>query len=109
MACVARLTVGQKTFSTSKMEDEATALVIDNGSVMLKAGFANDDKPKAVFPSIVGRPRQQSVMVNIGQDFYVGDEAQDNRGILALKYPIEQGIVTNWDDMEKVGSYGRLK
>ncbi len=48
-------------------------------------------------------------MVNIGQDFYVGDEAQDNRGILALKYPIEQGIVTNWDDMEKVGSYGRLK
>ncbi len=49
MACVARLTVGQKTFSTSKMEDEATALVIDNGSVMLKAGFANDDKPKAVF------------------------------------------------------------
>lgn len=41
------------------MEEEIAALVIDNGSGMCKAGFAGDDAPRAVFPSIVGRPRHQ--------------------------------------------------
>jgi len=84
-------------------DEDITPLVIDNGSGMCKAGFAGDDAPRAVFPSIVGRPKHKNVMVGMdGKNEYVGDEAQAKRGILQLKYPIEHGTVTNWDDMEKI-------
>ena len=47
------------------MEDDIAALVVDNGSGMCKAGFAGDDAPRAVFPSIVGRPRHQVNLLSI--------------------------------------------
>ena len=86
-------------------EDEQAAVVVDNGTGQMKAGFSGDDAPKCVFPSVVGRPRHEGVMVGMGKDALVGDEAQCKRGIMTMKYPIDHGVVTNWDDMEKVWNH----
>ena len=85
------------------MDEEVTAVVIDNGSGMCKAGFAGDDAPRSVFSTVVGRPKVPGIMVGLDQkEVYVGAEAQQKRGVLRMEQPIEHGIVTNWDDMEKV-------
>lgn len=79
------------------------AVIIDVGSGSVKAGLAGGEEPSVEFPTIVGRPRHSGVMVGMGQkDVYVGDEAQAKRGILTISTPVEHGIVTNWDDYEKV-------
>ncbi|XP_076365964.1 actin, non-muscle 6.2-like [Tachypleus tridentatus] len=84
-------------------ESTFPAVVIDIGSGTCKAGFAGDDIPRAIFPCVVGRPRYLAVMLGMcHKDTYIGDEAQHKRGVLTLKYPVEHGIVTSWDDMEKV-------
>jgi actin len=76
----------------SKDED---AIVVDIGSFACRAGFAGEDGPRAVFPSTVGRHRTAFGRL-------VGNEAQSKRDMLTLKYPIAHGIVSDWDDMEKI-------
>eukprot|EP00274_Cyanoptyche_gloeocystis_P005801 CAMPEP_0196658520 /NCGR_PEP_ID=MMETSP1086-20130531/30109_1 /TAXON_ID=77921 /ORGANISM="Cyanoptyche gloeocystis , Strain SAG4.97" /LENGTH=381 /DNA_ID=CAMNT_0041992139 /DNA_START=96 /DNA_END=1241 /DNA_ORIENTATION=+ len=81
-------------------------VVIDNGSGLLKAGIAGDEMPKCCFPSYVGRPKHVKVMAGaIEGDTFIGSKAEELRGILQLKYPIEHGIVKDWGDMEKIWSH----
>ena len=82
------------------MDEEAATCVIDNGSYMTKAGFAGEDAPRAVFPTIVKRQLFAGVMVGMDQrDCYVGSEALSKRSNFIIKHPVQNGIGTNWDDM----------
>ena len=88
---------------------DLNALVLDNGTGRLKAGFAGDDAPFVISPNMVGRARElgeqptYNVMVGMGQqEIFVGPDAQAKRGILVLSHPITNGIVTNWDYMQRV-------
>ncbi|CAE6437553.1 unnamed protein product [Rhizoctonia solani] len=81
-------------------------VVIDNGSGTMKAGFAGQDHPKCFFPSFVGRPKHPRVMAGaLEGDTFIGRRAQEYRGLLKIKYPIEHGVVTDWDDMERIWSW----
>ena len=40
--------------SSYAFADEVGALVLDMGSALTKAGYAGEDQPKHVFPSLVG-------------------------------------------------------
>uniref|UniRef100_UPI00358EE650 actin, cytoplasmic-like isoform X2 n=1 Tax=Myxine glutinosa TaxID=7769 RepID=UPI00358EE650 len=82
------------------------AVVIDNGSGLCKAGLAGEKEPKVIFTNIVGRAKAKSVMIGAKQkDCYIGDKAQAKRGVLTLSYPVKNGVVESWDDMEKIWRY----
>lgn len=78
-------------------------VVIDNGSGIMKAGFAGEESVKCAFPSYVGRPKHTRVMAGAAEgSIFIGNKAEEIRGILSLKYPMSHGIVEHWDDMELI-------
>eukprot|EP01041_Mallomonas_annulata_P004413 gene4413-8785_t len=83
-------------------------VVIDNGTGVLKAGFAGADKPRVVFRSYVGRTKHLRMMPGgalEGSDTFIGSKADEHRGALRLSYPMEHGVVKNWSDMERIWSH----
>lgn len=82
-------------------------IVLDNGSGTIRAGFAGDDLPKCFFPSWVGRPKHLRVLAGaLEGDVFIGQKAATElRGLLKIHYPLEHGIVTDWDDMERIWEY----
>ena len=88
---------------SSNIDDDVQAIVFDNGSGTIKAGFAGEEAPSVYIPTIIGRLRHTSTLSAMNlKDQYIGDEALGKKEILTIHYPIEHGIITNWDDMEKI-------
>ncbi|CAO1622824.1 unnamed protein product [Parajaminaea phylloscopi] len=81
-------------------------VVIDNGSGTLKAGFAGSSLPTCYFPSCVGRPKHERCMAGaVEGDMFIGRRAQELRGLLKVKYPVEHGVITDWEDMERIWAW----
>jgi len=62
--------------------------------------------PITYYGASVGRPKHIRVMAGaLEGDVFIGRKAQEFRGLLKIKYPMEHGIVTDWDDMERIWSW----
>lgn len=54
----------------------------------------------------VGRPKHVRIMAGaVEGDAFIGRKAQELRGLLSIQYPLQHGIVDNWEDMERIWQY----
>ena len=83
--------------------EEKPHIIIDTGTCLCKAGLSGEEGPRTIFPSIVGYPKYASGIVGGDKkEFFVGADAEAKRGVLKFNYPIEKGLINNWDDAEKI-------
>nr|GMD00019.1 actin-related protein 4-like [Ipomoea batatas] len=100
--------------------DEVSAIVVDLGSHTCKAGYAGEDAPKAVFPSIVGSSIDQMEVDNHDNPdnnsgsvpdskskskgvLYVGSQALGfRRDYMEVLPSIKDGIVADWEIVENI-------
>lgn len=97
------------------MTDEQP-IVLDQGTGFVKIGRGGTNFPDHTFPSIVGRPilraeERSSDLTELGledveiKDIMCGDEASKVRSLLQISYPMEHGIIRNWEDMGHLWDY----
>ena len=79
-------------------------IVIDNGSTYLRFGISGENYPEVVIPNCIGFPKLENKK-SLGKEYLVGKDAEDLREFLNLKYPIQRGIVQNFDEFEKMYDY----
>jgi actin-related protein 2 len=88
--------------------DKKNVLVCDNGTGFVKCGFAGSNFPTAIFPSMVGRPilRFEEKVGDVElKDVMCGDEASKLRTYLQCSYPLDNGIIRNWEDAKHLWHY----
>ena len=88
------------------MVDAQIHCVIDNGSYQLKSGFSGEEAPRYTLRSILGKSKIDELCVgHEKKNCMIGPEAIEKVGLLDIDYPINNGIITNWDAMEKIWNY----
>ena len=78
------------------------SIIIDNGSYMIKSGFSNDDSPRICFRNCFGYPKNKDIYY---KDYYIGNQMKGQMCALRLDYLIKDGVIQNWDKMEKIWGY----
>ncbi|XP_007943629.1 actin-related protein T2 [Orycteropus afer afer] len=85
---------------------DSPAVIFDNGSGLCKAGLSGEIGPRHVISTVVGHPKFKMSSAGANQkNYFVGEEALYKYENLNLQYPIERGLITSWDDIEKLWNH----
>lgn len=78
---------------------EEYTVIIDIGEAFVKVGFAGEEKPTSIFPTVIGKPKYKPVMQVEGgsKEIYVGNDAMNKRGVMKISHPISRGTIMDWD------------
>ncbi len=79
------------------LRSPSKAVVLDNGSGMMKLGFAGDDNPRVQLPAVVGRDKRGVIVA-------VGKEAA--REGLTVSSPVTAKGVSDWDGLRALWKQG---
>ncbi|GMM29734.1 actin-related protein 2 [Martiniozyma asiatica (nom. inval.)] len=97
-----------QSFKLGRMNSD-TPIVLDQGTGFVKIGYANSNFPAHTFPSMVGRPilraEERTESTKAIHDIMCGSEAAELRSMLQINYPMENGIIKDWEDMEHLWDY----
>jgi actin-related protein 3 len=85
---------------------EYPAVVLDCGTGYTKMGLAGNVEPSLTIPTAVTydavTSKSSSKVTGLEDlDFSIGHEALANAATSSVSYPIKQGMVNNWDHMER--------
>lgn len=79
------------------MQGDSKTLIFDIGSYQSRVGFAGNEDPAAVFPTVVGRRKFQNALAGISEDkVMVGYDASPERGVTEIVEPVKHGLVTDF-------------
>lgn len=85
------------------MRAKSNVIVVDLGACNCKAGFAGEDSPRSIFPTLIAKSKNTD-QNNSEQlhDFVVGNMTNSNVDIPSIRSPFRNGLVTAKDDIEKI-------
>jgi actin-related protein len=88
-----------------------SAIVLDTGSTVCKAGLCVSNFPSEVFPMVIGRPKNNVIMKGreTPRTAYIGEDTIEQRGLLSINSPVVRGIVKNWDDVADIWELALLE
>ena len=88
------------------MRAKSNVIVVDLGSINCKAGFAGEDTPRSIFPTMIGNVKNYDPKTDeTGKDFIVGNMQNPKIDPSTIRSPFKNGLIAAKEDITKLYSH----